>query len=71
MRPDDPARQGPPFTVLREKATPKGGVNLHVRLRGGRKMVVSVPVGQNNPAGRLQAIAAAAARAYEPPPPGV
>lgn len=64
-------REGPTHTILRETRTPKGGVNLHVRLRGGRKLVVSVPVGQNNPAGRLQAIAAAAAANYVAPPPGV
>lgn len=64
-------KSGPAFTILREKPTPKGGVNLHVRLRGGRKLTVSVPVGENNPTGRLAAIATAAAAAARPLPHGV
>jgi hypothetical protein len=63
-------KAAPPYTILRETPSPKGGVNLHVRLRGGRKMVVSVPVYQNNPEGKAAAIAAAAAAEYRAPAPG-
>jgi hypothetical protein len=64
-------KPGPAYTVLQEKPTPLGGVNIHIRMRGGRKMIVSVPVYQNNPEGKAAAIAAAAAATYREIPKGV
>lgn len=54
-------RTAPPYTILSTKPTAAGGANIKVRMRGGRKFVVSVPVMQNTPEGRAQAIVAAAA----------